>query len=125
MNDEGSNGFLLDAVDGVGDRAMDDAAGALSDENRYLVALRMVSARHAVCHCGRYLRAIAVPAFLPDSTNWLAIIWNHVSIDYRAVWLPPYQITMGLISLLVSFGVASLAKSYGLPERLSGFNRFS
>lgn len=36
-------------------------------------------------------------------------------------WQAPYQITMGLISPLVSIGpIFGLAKSYGLPERLSG-----
>ncbi len=90
--------------------------------SRYLVALRdgfQLAMPFVIV--GSICVPLLYPPFLPDSTNWLAIIWNHVSIDYRAVWLPPYQITMGLISLLVSFGVAaSLAKSYGLPERLSG-----
>jgi PTS system cellobiose-specific IIC component len=91
-------------------------------KSRYLVALRdgfQLAMPFVIV--GSICVPLLYPPFLPDSTNWLAIIWNHVSIDYRAVWLPPYQITMGLISLLVSFGVAaSLAKSYGLPERLSG-----
>ncbi len=91
-------------------------------KSRYLVALRdgfQLAMPFVIV--GSICVPLLYPPFLPDSSNWLAIIWNHVSIDYRAVWLPPYQITMGLISLLVSFGVAaSLAKSYGLPERLSG-----
>lgn len=91
-------------------------------KSRYLVALRdAFQLAMPFVIVGSICVPLLYPPFLPDSTNWLAIIWNHVSIDYRAVWLPPYQITMGLISLLVSFGVAaSLAKSYGLPERLSG-----
>jgi len=90
--------------------------------SRYLVALRdgfQLAMPFVIV--GSICVPLLYPPFLPDSSNWLAILWNHIAIDYRAVWLPPYQITMGLISLLVSFGVAaSLAKSYGLPERLSG-----
>jgi PTS system cellobiose-specific IIC component len=122
MNDEAAMGsYWMQLMVSAIEQWMTPLARYLT-KSRYLVALRdgfQLAMPFVIV--GSICVPLLYPPFLPDSTNWLAIIWNHVSIDYRAVWLPPYQITMGLISLLVSFGVAaSLAKSYGLPERLSG-----
>jgi PTS system cellobiose-specific IIC component len=122
MNDEAAMGsYWMQLMVSAIEQWMTPLARYLT-KSRYLVALRdgfQLAMPFVIV--GSICVPLLYPPFLPDSSNWLAIIWNHVSIDYRAVWLPPYQITMGLISLLVSFGVAaSLAKSYGLPERLSG-----
>nr|WP_321241642.1 PTS transporter subunit EIIC [uncultured Tolumonas sp.] len=122
MNDEAAMGsYWMQLMVSAIEQWMTPLARYLT-KSRYLVALRdgfQLAMPFVIV--GSLCVPLLYPPFLPDSTNWLAIIWNHVSIDYRAVWLPPYQITMGLISLLVSFGAAaSLAKSYGLPERLSG-----
>lgn len=91
-------------------------------KSRYLIALRdgfQLAMPFVIV--GSICVPLLYPPFLPDSSNWLAVVWNHLSTDLRPVWLAPYQITMGLVSLLVSFGMAaSLAKGYGLPERLSG-----
>jgi PTS system cellobiose-specific IIC component len=122
MNDEAAMGsYWMQLMVSAIEQWMTPLARYLT-KSRYLVALRdAFQLAMPFVIVGSICVPLLYPPFLPDSTNWLAIIWNHVSIDYRAVWLPPYQITMGLISLLVSFGVAaSLAKSYGLPERLSG-----
>ena len=95
-------------------------------KSRYLVALRdgfqlampFVIVGVSACHCCIRL--------LPDSTNWLAIIWNHVSIDYRESGYRPYQINGS--DLAAGFFSARLPvwrKGYGFTERLSRFNRFS
>lgn len=61
------------------------------------------------------------PPFLPDNTGHFAQSWLTVS-HWLTPWLqPPFQLTSGMISLIISFGAAaSLAKQYQLPQRLSG-----
>lgn len=90
--------------------------------SRYLIALRdgfQLAMPFVIV--GSLCVPLLYPPFPPESTNWFANIWRYLSTNLHVVWLAPYQITMGLISLLVAFGMAaSLAKSYDLPERLCG-----
>ncbi|PWI32318.1 PTS cellobiose transporter subunit IIC [Vibrio albus] len=71
-----------------------------------------------------FVGCIFVPLIFPpfsDPSSEISVIWNNLAIQLRPVLLPTYQLTMGVIGLIVSFGIASsLAKQYRLPERLSG-----
>lgn len=61
------------------------------------------------------------PPVTADSTDSWMHIWYQFSQNYRALLLPPYQITFGVISLAIAFGAsASLAKQYQMPQRLCG-----
>ncbi len=60
------------------------------------------------------------PPLTPDDGG-LAAKWYQLALAWQPVLLPPYQVTLGLMGLIVAFGTgASLAKQYGMPERLSG-----
>ncbi|MFA0087158.1 PTS sugar transporter subunit IIC [Vibrio sp. 10N.261.51.F12] len=65
-----------------------------------------------------------VPIIFPPFANpqsMLSIWWLDLANTLRPVLLPTYQLTIGVVGLIVAFGVsASLAKHYQLPERLSG-----
>jgi PTS system cellobiose-specific IIC component len=71
-----------------------------------------------------FVGCIFVPVIYPpfsDPTSTISVIWNDLAMQLRPILLPTYQLTMGVIGLIVSFGIASsLAKQYRLPERLSG-----
>ncbi|WED24608.1 PTS transporter subunit EIIC [Vibrio sp. JC009] len=71
-----------------------------------------------------FVGCMFVPLIFPpisDQSSWLGMAWDNLSLTLRPVLLPTYQLTMGVVGLIVSFGIAgSLAKQYSLPERLSG-----
>jgi PTS system cellobiose-specific IIC component len=71
-----------------------------------------------------FVGCMFVPIIFPpfaDSESWMSMVWMDLSLALRSILLPTYQLTLGVVGLIVSFGVsASLAKSYQLPERLSG-----
>jgi PTS system cellobiose-specific IIC component len=71
-----------------------------------------------------FVGCMFVPIIFPpfaDSESWMSMAWMDLSLALRPILLPTYQLTLGVVGLIVSFGVsASLAKSYQLPERLSG-----
>lgn len=71
-----------------------------------------------------FVGCMFIPLIFPpisDQTSWLSVAWMHLSDSLRPVLLPAYQLTLGVVGLIVSFGIsASLAKQYSLPERLSG-----
>lgn len=47
--------------------------------------------------------------------------WNEFLVAVQPIVLPTYQLTLGMVALIIAFSVAaSLAKQYELPERLSG-----
>lgn len=90
--------------------------------SRYLIALRdgfQLAMPFVIV--GSLCVPFLFPPVVSDAQSGLAGIWRFLTQDMRDVWAVPYNITVGLISLLVSFGMAaSLAKGYALPERLSG-----
>ncbi|MCE0495082.1 PTS sugar transporter subunit IIC [Vibrio salinus] len=60
---------------------------------------------------------INIPAERIGAAPW----WDQLRISLRPLVLPTYQLTLGMVALIVAFGIAaSLAKQYQLPERLSG-----
>lgn len=75
-----------------------------------------------------FIGCILVPLIFPltsslsmSEASSFAQGWESFSRSLQPFILPMYQITLGLVALIVSFGVsASLAKQYRLPERLSG-----
>ncbi|SBO08511.1 Oligo-beta-mannoside permease IIC component [Vibrio mediterranei] len=71
-----------------------------------------------------FVGCMFVPIIFPPFANpesWMSVAWLNMSYTLRPILLPTYQLTLGVVGLIVSFGVsASLAKSYQLPERLSG-----
>ncbi|PJC87342.1 PTS cellobiose transporter subunit IIC [Vibrio sp. HA2012] len=71
-----------------------------------------------------FVGCIFVPVIFPpfsDSGSGVSVLWTDIANTLRPVLLPTYQLTIGVIGLIVSFGIASsLAKQYRLPERLSG-----
>ncbi|WP_073583699.1 PTS sugar transporter subunit IIC [Vibrio quintilis] len=91
-------------------------------KNRYLMALRdgfQLAMPFVIV--GSICVPFLYPPFVLDNQNSFTQAWHFISVHYRTLWLAPYQITLGLVSLLVAFGMAaSLAKHYGLPERLCG-----
>ncbi|MFM2483276.1 PTS sugar transporter subunit IIC [Celerinatantimonas sp. YJH-8] len=61
------------------------------------------------------------PPFIPTHPGTFAQSWLVLSRELRPLLLPAFQLTSGLISLIISFGAAaSLAKHYQLPQRFSG-----
>ncbi|SHG04327.1 PTS sugar transporter subunit IIC [Vibrio gazogenes] len=75
-----------------------------------------------------FIGCIFVPLVFPltsalsmGETSLIALWWESLSRSLQPVILPMYQITLGLVAMIISFGIsASLAKQYRLPERLSG-----
>ena len=58
---------------------------------------------------------------VPDQIMSSSLWWEDFLITIRPIILPTYKLTLGMVALIVAFGVAtSLAKQYHLPERLSG-----
>ncbi|WP_375748672.1 PTS sugar transporter subunit IIC [Vibrio sp. HN007] len=71
-----------------------------------------------------FIGCMFVPILFPpfsDVNSGPAAWWLQLSNNLRPMLLPSYQLTLGVMGLMVAFGVsASLAKQYQLPERLSG-----
>lgn len=71
-----------------------------------------------------FVGCMFVPLIFPpisDQTSFLAVAWIDLSNYLRPVLLPTYQLTLGVVGLIVSFGIAaSLAKQYALHETLAG-----
>lgn len=71
-----------------------------------------------------FIGCMFVPILFPpfsDVNTGPAAWWLQLSNNLRPMLLPSYQLTLGVMGLMVAFGVsASLAKQYQLPERLSG-----
>lgn len=71
-----------------------------------------------------FVGCIFVPVIFPpfaDSESAFAVWWFSIATSVRPVLLPTYQVTIGVVGIIVAFGIAaSLAKYYQLPERLSG-----
>lgn len=67
---------------------------------------------------------IFVPIIFPpfaDAESTFSVWWFSLTTSLRPVLLPTYQVTLGVVGIIVAFGIsASLAKYYQLPERLSG-----
>ncbi|MEI8632629.1 hypothetical protein P4S72_12870 [Vibrio sp. PP-XX7] len=86
-------------------------------KNRYLTALRdgfQLAMPFVIV--GSLCVPFLYPPLVLDDHNRFTALWHLISSQYRMLWLAPYQITLGIVSLLVSFGMAaSLAKHYGLP----------
>lgn len=58
---------------------------------------------------------------VPANQDGMSLWWRELLALVRPIVLPTYQLTLGVIALIVAFGIASsLAKQYDLPERLSG-----
>ncbi|CAG23854.1 PTS cellobiose transporter subunit IIC [Photobacterium profundum] len=61
------------------------------------------------------------PPILQDAGSGIGSAWYRFSVEWRELLLPPFQLTLGLIALMIAFGTsASLAKQYQMPERFSG-----
>lgn len=71
-----------------------------------------------------FVGCIFVPIIFPPFANAdsnLSIWWFNIANALKPILLPTYQLSLGVVGLIVSFGIsASLAKHYQLPERLSG-----
>lgn len=71
-----------------------------------------------------FVGCIFIPVIFPPFANagsHLSAWWFSLATSLRPVLLPTYQVTLGVIGIIVAFGIAaSLAKYYQLPERLSG-----
>lgn len=66
---------------------------------------------------GSLMVPLLFPPFAISSTSRL----GHVYLLLRPMLLPTFELTLGLVALIVAFGAsASLAKQYQLPERLCG-----
>ncbi|MCL9780048.1 PTS transporter subunit EIIC [Vibrio sp. S4M6] len=66
-----------------------------------------------------FVPIIFPPFSVPHSE--FATWWAHIARALRPTLLPTYQLTLGVVGLIVAFGIAtSLAKQYKLPERISG-----
>ncbi|MFV0447122.1 MAG: PTS sugar transporter subunit IIC [Vibrio sp.] len=65
-----------------------------------------------------------IPLIFPpfaDAESSFSIWWFALATSLKPVLLPTYQVTIGVVGIIVAFGIAaSLAKYYQLPERLSG-----
>jgi PTS system cellobiose-specific IIC component len=62
-----------------------------------------------------------VPLLFPPFAISSASRLGHVYLLLRPMLLPTFELTLGLVALIVAFGAsASLAKQYQLPERLCG-----
>ncbi len=71
-----------------------------------------------------FVGCIFVPIIFPPFSapeSPISHLWFDLAMALRPTLLPIYQLTLGVIGLIVAFGIsASLAKQYQLPERLSG-----
>lgn len=65
--------------------------------------------------------SLMVPLLFPPFAISSASRLGHVYLLLRPILLPTFELTLGLVALIVAFGAsASLAKQYQLPERLCG-----
>lgn len=65
--------------------------------------------------------SLMVPLLFPPFAISSASRLGHVYLLLRPMLLPTFELTLGLVALIVAFGAsASLAKQYQLPERLCG-----
>lgn len=65
--------------------------------------------------------SLMVPLLFPPFAISSASRLGHVYLLLRPMLLPTFELTLGLVALIVGFGAsASLAKQYQLPERLCG-----
>lgn len=65
--------------------------------------------------------SLMVPLLFPPFGISSASRLGHVYLLLRPMLLPTFELTLGLVALIVAFGAsASLAKQYQLPERLCG-----
>ena len=65
--------------------------------------------------------SLLVPVLFPPVSIDGASRFGQVYLLLRPILLPTFQLTIGLVALIVAFGAsASLAKQYRLPERLCG-----
>lgn len=65
--------------------------------------------------------SLMVPLLFPPFAISGASRLGHVYLLLRPMLLPTFELTLGLVALIVAFGAsASLAKQYQLPERLCG-----
>ena len=71
-----------------------------------------------------FVGCMFVPLIFPPFSaphSEFSIWWEKLALSLRPALLPTYQLTLGVVGLIVAFGVAaSLAKQYKLPERMSG-----
>ncbi|MDG3086038.1 PTS transporter subunit EIIC [Vibrio hannami] len=71
-----------------------------------------------------FIGCMFVPILFPpfsEVTTGPAAWWLSMANTLRPFLLPSYQLTLGVMGLMIAFGVSSsLAKQYQLPERLSG-----
>ncbi|WP_134882113.1 PTS sugar transporter subunit IIC [Klebsiella oxytoca] len=65
--------------------------------------------------------SLLVPILFPPVSIDGASAFGHFYFQLRPILLPTFELTIGLVALIVAFGAsASLAKQYRLPERLCG-----
>ncbi|WJW83943.1 MULTISPECIES: PTS transporter subunit EIIC [Enterobacter] len=65
--------------------------------------------------------SLMVPMLFPPFAISSASRWGSFYLLLRPMLLPTFELTLGLVALIVAFGAsASLAKQYQLPERLCG-----
>ncbi|MCK1968531.1 PTS transporter subunit EIIC [Franconibacter sp. IITDAS19] len=65
--------------------------------------------------------SLMVPLLFPPFAISSASPFAHFYLLLRPILLPTFELTLGLVALIVAFGAsASLAKQYQLPERLCG-----
>ena len=65
--------------------------------------------------------SLMVPLLFPPFAISSASRLGHVYLLLRPMLLPTFELTLGLVALIVAFGAsASLAKQYQLPDRLCG-----
>lgn len=65
--------------------------------------------------------SLMVPLLFPPVAISSSSFFGQLYLQLRPVLLPTFELTLGLVALIVAFGAsASLAKQYQLPERLCG-----
>ncbi|WP_180491354.1 PTS sugar transporter subunit IIC [Escherichia fergusonii] len=65
--------------------------------------------------------SLMVPLLFPPVAIPSSSFFGQLYLQLRPVLLPTFELTLGLVALIVAFGAsASLAKQYQLPERLCG-----
>ena len=65
--------------------------------------------------------SLMVPLLFPPAAISSLSFFGQLYLQLRPVLLPTFELTLGLVALIVAFGAsASLAKQYQLPERLCG-----
>ncbi|EPQ5780190.1 PTS sugar transporter subunit IIC [Citrobacter koseri] len=65
--------------------------------------------------------SLMVPLLFPPAAISSSSFFGQLYLQLRPVLLPTFELTLGLVALIVAFGAsASLAKQYQLPERLCG-----